>query len=97
MSTVHAPERFRALPDEQTLAETVIALEEHGFSVDVVDDLDAARDAVLARIPDGSSVMTHTSVTLEAAGIAQAIDAGPQYDSARARLSHLDRHSSSER
>ena len=28
-----------------------------------MDDLDAAREAVLARIPHGSSVMTNTSVT----------------------------------
>ena len=33
---------------------TVAALEEHEFSVEVVDDLDAAREHVLARIPDGS-------------------------------------------
>ena len=44
-------ERYTALPDDQTLAATVVALEEHGFSVEVVDDLDAAREAVLARIP----------------------------------------------
>jgi DNA-binding response OmpR family regulator len=32
-----------------------VALEEHGFSVEVADSLEAARAAVLARIPDGSS------------------------------------------
>ena len=64
MSTTSASDRFTALPDDQTLAATVVALEEHGFSVEVVDDLDAAREAVLARIPEGSSVMTNTSVTL---------------------------------
>jgi hypothetical protein len=51
MSTTHAPDRFIALPDEQTLEDTVVALEEHGFSAEVVDDLDSARDTVLARIP----------------------------------------------
>jgi hypothetical protein len=30
------------------LQATVVALEEHGFSVEVVSDLDAARQAVLA-------------------------------------------------
>ena len=65
MTTTHAPSPYTALPDPQTLADTVAALEEHGFSVDVVDDLDAARDAVLALIPVGSSVMTNTSVTLQ--------------------------------
>ena len=64
MSMTETSDRFTTLPDEQTLAATVVALEEHGFSVEVVDDLDAARQAVLARIPHGSSVMTNTSVTL---------------------------------
>ena len=90
MSTTLRADRFTALPDEQTLTETVVALEENGFTVDVVDDLDAARNAVLARIPAGSSVMTNTSVTLNATGIEEAIDRGGPYDSARARLSRLD-------
>ena len=64
MSTTAIPDRFTTLPDEHALQATVIALEEHGFSVEVVGDLDAARQAVLARILEGSSVMTNTSVTL---------------------------------
>ena len=90
MTTIHASPRFTALPDDQTLAATVVALEEHGFSVEVVDDLDAAREAVLARIPDGSSVMTNTSVTLEETGIADAINNGGPYESARNKLMALD-------
>ena len=80
----------RHLPDEQTLAATVVALEEHGFSVEVVDDLAAAREAVLARIPEGSSVMTNTSVTLQETGIADAINDGGPYDSARNKMLALD-------
>jgi hypothetical protein len=64
-----ATDRFTAPPDDQTLAATVVALEEQGFSVQVVDDLDAARVAVLARILKGSPVMTNTSVTLQEARI----------------------------
>ena len=90
MSTTHAPDRFTTLPDEQTLAATVVALEEHGFSVEVVDDLDAARAAVLARIPEGSSVMTNTSVTLQETGIADAIDDGGPYESSRNKMMALD-------
>lgn len=82
--------RFTALPDEHTLESTITALEEHGFSVEVVDDLDAARDAVLARIPHGSSVMTNTSVTLQDTGIADAVNDGGPYDSARAKMVSLD-------
>jgi acyl-CoA hydrolase len=91
VSTTHADDRFTTLPDEGTLAATVVALEEHGFSVDVVDTLDAARDTVLARIPEGSSVMTNTSATLEETGIAEAINGdGGRYDSARKRMLALD-------
>ena len=55
MSTTHAPDRFTALPDDQTLAETVVALEEHGFSVEVVDGR-AAREVAVS--PPGGAVRT---------------------------------------
>jgi len=77
------PGRFAALPDHNTLHATVAALENHGFSVDIVKDLDAARAAVLARIPEGSSVMTNTSVTLQETRIAEAINNGGPYESVR--------------
>jgi acyl-CoA hydrolase len=91
MSTTAVPDRFTTLPDEHALQATVVALEEHGFSVEVVDDLDAARQAALARIPDGSSVMTNTSVTLAETGIADAInDGGGRWESARNKMFALD-------
>jgi acyl-CoA hydrolase len=90
MNTTKTPDRFAVLPDEDTLAATVTALEEHGFSVEVAADLDAAREAVLARIPPGSSVMTNTSVTLQEAGITDAVNDSGHYDSARAKMAGLD-------
>jgi len=90
MSITHAPDGYTVLPDDETLTATVVELEEHGFSVDVVDDLDAAREAVLARIPKGSTVMTNTSVTLQETGIADAIDDGGPYESARNKMMALD-------
>jgi hypothetical protein len=91
VSTTATPDRFTTLPDEDTLAATVVALEEHGFSVEVADDLDVARQAVLARIPDGSPVMTNTSVTLAETGIADAINGGGgRWESARNKMFALD-------
>jgi hypothetical protein len=90
MTATDASDRFTALPDDRTLSATVVALEEHGFSVGVADDLDAAREAVLARIPHGASVMTSTSVTLADTGIADAINDGGPYESARKRMFALD-------
>jgi hypothetical protein len=75
-TSTRAAERFATLPDNETPADTVVALEERGLGVEVTDDRDAARVAVLARIPDGSSVMTNTSVTLEETGITNAINNG---------------------
>ena len=91
MSTTAIPDRFTTLPYENNLQATVVALEEHGFSVEVVGDLDAARQAVLARIPEGSSVMTNASVTLDQTGIADAINEGAgQWESARNKMFALD-------
>jgi LUD domain len=84
-------DRFTALPDDETLAQTVAGLEANGFGVEVVNDLDAARRAVLSRIPEGASVMTNPSVTLEETGIAEAIDNGGRFDSVRNQALGLDR------
>jgi hypothetical protein len=88
--TTTEADRFTTLPGDRTLTDTIVALEEHGFSVDVVDELDAARAAVLARIHHGASVMTNTSVTLQETGIADAINSSGNYDSARNRMMTLD-------
>jgi acyl-CoA hydrolase len=90
VSMTDAADRFTALPGAEDLAATVVALEEHGFSVEVVDGPDDARTAVLARIPAGSSVMTNTSVTLQETGIADAINDGGPYESARNKMFALD-------
>jgi hypothetical protein len=90
MTTAQDSHRFTALPDDKELAGTVVAFEEHGFGVDLVEDFDTARDTVLARIPNGASVMTNTSVTLEETGIADAINNSGSYESARTRMFALD-------
>jgi L-lactate utilization protein LutC len=90
MHTTQVSDRFTTLPDDNTLAETMVALEEHGFSAEVLENLDDARDAVLTRIPRGASVLTNTSVTLEETGIAQAINEGGAYESVRKKMLALD-------
>ena len=90
MTVTDTADQFTTLPDDETLAATVTALEEHGFSVEVADTLAAARAAVLARIPAGSTVMTNTSVTLQETGIADAVNDGGPYESARNAMFALD-------
>jgi LUD domain len=94
MTTTRATDEYTRLPDDQTLATTILAMEERGFSVEVADDLDEARDAVLTRIPAGATVMTNTSITLDASGIADAInDEDGPYESARNKLLSMNRPS----
>jgi acyl-CoA hydrolase len=79
--------QFDVLPDERTVTSTVAALEAHGFGVEVVDDLAAARKTVLARIPHGARVWRNTSITLDEAGISAEIDAaGGPYESVRLKV-----------
>src|SRR4029077_9601891 len=52
--------------------------------------LEAAREAVLARIPAGSAVMTNTSVTLQETGIESAINDGGPYESLRKKMLAMD-------
>lgn len=79
--------QFDVLPDEGVVAATVAALEARGFGVEVVDDLTAARKAVLARIPHGARVWRNTSITLDETGISAEVDApdGP-YESVRLQM-----------
>ncbi|MFC5278311.1 lactate utilization protein [Halorubrum rubrum] len=56
------------LPDAETVEATVANLEERGFDVVVVDDAEAALEAVTERIPAGVSVMNGHSTTLEEIG-----------------------------
>jgi hypothetical protein len=90
VSAVESQARFTRLPDLEALAAVAVALDEHGMSAEIVEGLDTARDVVLARIPEGSSVMTNTSVTLQETGIVAAINEGGTYDSARNRMMALD-------
>ena len=79
--------QFDTLPDEQMTASTVSALESHGFTVEVVNDLATARKAVLAQLPHGARVWRNTSVTLDEAGVSAEIDNpdGP-YNSVRLQM-----------
>ena len=55
MSTTAVPDRFTTLPDENNLQATMVALEEHGFSVEVVGDLEAARMRRIRAVSTSSS------------------------------------------
>jgi len=64
------------LPDNVTVEEAVMNLEERGFDVIVVDDADEALETVKSRIPAGVSVMNGHSTTLEEIGFDEFLSEG---------------------
>ena len=63
------------LADDQTIEKTVAALKENGVDVVVVESGEEAKEKVLQLIPEGSEVMTMTSVTLDTIGLSEVINA----------------------
>ncbi len=79
----------------EKVTEVISALEKNGITSEFVENAKAAKERVLSLIPDGSEVLTMTSVTLEQTGIAEAINTSPDYTSIRNKLNALDREKDS--
>jgi LUD domain len=73
------------------LERTAAALTAHGFTVEILDDVAAARARVKDLIPESASVLTGASETLRLSGIDADINASGRYTSVRARGMALDR------
>jgi hypothetical protein len=82
---------FSVAASEAELEALAAKLRERNFEVLVVDDGAAAREEVLSRIPDGASVHSGKSKTLEDAGIFAALMEGDRYDFIRKKTSKMDR------
>jgi hypothetical protein len=60
---------YTALASEDQLSQTVAALKARGINVTVVDTAADALNAVTALLPDGATIMTGSSVTLQEIGL----------------------------
>lgn len=67
------------------------ALTAHGFTVEILDGVDAARTRITDLIPEGASVFTGASETLRLSGIEADINASGRYDAIRPRVLAMDR------
>jgi hypothetical protein len=67
------------------------ALTTHGFTVEILDDVTAARARIKDLIPAGASVFTGASETLRLSGIEADINASGPYDAIRPRVLVMDR------
>jgi YkgG family uncharacterized protein len=82
---------FAAPASEAELAALAERLRERNFEVVIVNDGDGARAEVLKRIPDGASIHSGKSKTLEDAGIFNALMDDERYDFIRRKTLKMDR------
>jgi hypothetical protein len=75
----------------QRLERAATALTSHGFTVEILDDVAAARTRVKDLIPEGASVFTGASETLHLSGIAEDINDSGRYDAIKPRVLAMDR------
>lgn len=74
-----------------TITKTSEALEKNGFTVYSVENGEEATQKVLSLIPEGSEVMTMTSVTLDTIKLAEELNQSGKYDSVRAKLNKMNK------
>ncbi len=86
---------FGQLASDEAVATAKQALEANGFSVTVVNTEDEAKTTALSLIPEGSEVMTMTSITLDELGLAEIINDSGKYDSVRTKLNSMNRETQS--
>ncbi|WP_027945469.1 LUD domain-containing protein [Amycolatopsis taiwanensis] len=75
----------------ERLERAAAALKESGFTVEILDDVAAARTRVKELIPEGATVFTAASETLRLSGIDDDINASGRYDALRPRGLAMDR------
>ncbi len=84
-------DKWTRIPEESIIKETVEALKANGIESLIVENGEKAKEKVLELIPEGSEVMTMTSMTLESIGIPTIINESGKYNSIRSKLNSLDR------
>ncbi|GAB3439693.1 LUD domain-containing protein [Actinophytocola sediminis] len=90
--TTHVPSALFTHPaSAEQVARAATALAEHGFVVEVLDDVAAARVRVGDLIPQGASVLTAASETLRLSGIDEDINASGRYQAVKPRVFGMDR------
>lgn len=83
--------RWTTLPSDEVLQKTIAALKENGVEALLAESLDDAKARALALIPEGSEVMTMTSVTLHKLGVDAVLNGSGRYEPVRDKLYSMDR------
>ncbi len=91
MTTQSPALRWTSPAPADRLERASTALTAHGFTVETLDGVAAARARLTDLIPAGASVFTGASETLRLSGIEADINASGRYDAIRPRVLAMDR------
>lgn len=82
---------YTKLSPKEDIQRTIEALKANGINATLVESREDAKKAVLDLIPQGSEVMTYTSITLDESGISEEINGSGKYNAVRDKLYSMDR------
>lgn len=83
--------KWNQLADDQTIEKTASSLKENGFNAIVVDNGEEAKAKVLELIPEGSEIMTMTSVTLDTIGLTEELNKEGKFKPVRDKLYEMNK------
>jgi hypothetical protein len=96
MTTPVTDAPFTGPASAQRLERAAAALTAHGFAVEILEDVAAARARIADLIPEGASVFTGASETLRLSGIEEDISSSGRYQAVRPRVLAMDRATQSD-
>lgn len=90
-----AEKDWSTLASDNSIKNAIKALKENGIEATVVKSGKEAVKKVLELVPEGSEVMTMSSVTIDSLGISKIINESGKYDSVKTKLGKMDREKDS--
>ena len=86
---------WNKLVSKDRVEKTINALKQNGINAVFAETKEEAKKMALALIPEGSEVMTMSSVTLDSLGISNEINESKKYDAVKHKLYSMDRKTQS--
>ena len=83
--------KWNQLANKESVDKTIKALKVNGIDAQFVENGEKAKEEVLRLVPQGTEVMTMSSVTIQTIGLVEAIDGSGKYDAVKPKLMKMDR------
>lgn len=85
-------EKWNKLANKDIIEKTVNMLKKNGINAYFLNSAKEARDMAIKMIPEGSEVMTMSSVTLDNSGISYEINSSKKFNAIRDKIYSMDRN-----